>query len=85
MRAVGLQHVTRHFHHTMADVIYKPKDAERRYDRFGQFRIMARIEGYVVCRRKGAAPVVMSEREWHDLAEHPISHWGERDAGVRLR
>lgn len=66
----------------MPDVIYKDKkNAERRYDTFGQFRIMARVEGYVVCRRKGSYPVVISEREWHGFAEHPISRWGERDAG----
>lgn len=60
--------------------IYKPKDAERRYDRYGQFRILARIEGSVVCRRKGLSVVVMSEREWQGLSEHPISRAGARDA-----
>lgn len=66
----------------MRNEIYKPKDAERRYDRFGQFRILARVEGAVVCRRKGGMVVVMSEREWQTLAEHPISRYGERDAGL---
>lgn len=62
--------------------IYDPKKAERRYDRFGQFRILARIEGAVICRRKGCQVVTMSEREWQALAEHPISIHGERDTGL---
>lgn len=62
--------------------IYNARTAERRYDRFGQFRILARVEGYVVCRRKGRAVVVMSEVEWQDLAEHPVSSAGERDRGA---
>jgi hypothetical protein len=62
--------------------LYNPKKAERRYDRLGQFRIMARVEGYVVCRRKGSYPVVISEKEWQSFAEHPISEWGEIDAGL---
>lgn len=64
------------------NVIYKPKQAERRYDKYGQFRIMARIEGYVICRRRGSVPVVITEREWNHFADHPISHWGAKDAGI---
>lgn len=60
--------------------IYKSKDAERRYDRFGQFRILARVEGAVICRRKGCSVVVMSEREWQELVDYPVSSQGERDA-----
>jgi hypothetical protein len=54
--------------------IAKPdyKNAERRYDQFGEFRLMARAEGYVMFRRKGCAAHVMTEAEWDRLSKQPV-------------
>jgi hypothetical protein len=40
---------------------------ERRKDAHGELRLVGRAEGYVMCRRKGCAVNVMSEREWQKL------------------
>jgi hypothetical protein len=47
------------------------RDGERRYDRYGEFRLMARCEGYVMCRRAHCMPALMTEREWNKLARTP--------------
>lgn len=44
---------------------------ERRYDRYGEFRWMTEAEGYVMCRRKGCGPFVLTRREWDALARRP--------------
>lgn len=54
---------------------YRPdyKNAERRYDRYGEFRLIVRAEGYVMFRRRGRAVRVMSEADWDKLAREPVS------------
>lgn len=48
------------------------KNAERRYDQYGEFRLMARAEGYVMFRRKGRTACVIAEEEWDKLAREPL-------------
>jgi hypothetical protein len=48
------------------------KNAERRYDQYGEFRLMVEAEGYVMFRRHGAGPHVMSRKAWDALSMTPI-------------
>jgi hypothetical protein len=43
----------------------KPRREERW--REGVLRLMARADGWVMCRRPGYVPFVMPEREWDEL------------------
>jgi len=43
------------------------RKSERRFDQWGQFRLMVRAEGYVMVRRPRAIPFVMPEKEWQEL------------------
>lgn len=45
----------------------KVEKNERRFDRYGEFRLLAAAEGWVLYRRKGAATGAMTIREWDDL------------------
>ena len=54
------------------------RDGERRFDKYGEFRLMARCEGYVLFRRVGRMPCVMTEREWNEMARTPETVGGER-------
>ena len=40
---------------------------QRVWDRFGELRLVAVIDGYVALRRPAAAPGLMSIKEWIDL------------------
>ena len=43
-----------------------------REDEYGSFRLMAVSEGYVMARRKGCTPVVMTIDEWVEIGRgHP--------------
>lgn len=42
---------------------------ERRQDAYGEMRLMTEAEGYVMVRRKGAAPRIMSRKEWDSLRD----------------
>jgi hypothetical protein len=41
---------------------------ERRFDRYGEFRLMAAAEGFVMYRRKGCCTGVKTIQEWDALA-----------------
>ncbi len=63
----------------MVRAIMKPRHllpgkgkGERRYDIYGEFRLMAATEGYVLCRRRGASAVCMTEERWNELSIDPI-------------
>jgi len=40
-----------------------------REDRYGSFRLMAVVEGYVMARRKGSTPFVVTIEEWIEIDE----------------
>ena len=42
-----------------------------RYDKGGQIRSMATADGYLMCRRPGCHPFVMSAKEWNALYRQP--------------
>lgn len=44
---------------------------ESRYDQHGEFRLMTEASGYVMYRRPGRLPSVMSRKEWDALADRP--------------
>lgn len=46
---------------------------EHRYDRHGRIRLVARAEGYVMARRPGCAPFVLTERKWDSMDREPWS------------
>jgi hypothetical protein len=48
------------------------KNAERRYDRYGEMRLMTEADGYVMMRRKGAMPFVVSRDEWDRYSRTPL-------------
>lgn len=56
---------------------------ERRFDRYGEFRLLAAAEGYVLFRRKGCVPGVMPIDEWDALARWS-SHVGETAFTINL-
>lgn len=39
-----------------------------RYDEFGKITLMVYAEGYVMCRRPGAAPMLKSWADWQKLS-----------------
>lgn len=41
---------------------------ERRFDAIGEWRAMTEAEGYVMCRRPGRIPRVMSRKEWDAMS-----------------
>lgn len=43
------------------------RKAERRHDWLGEIRWMAEAEGYVMCRRPQAMPIIMSKEDWDRL------------------
>ena len=43
------------------------RNGERRRDRYGELRELARAEGYVMFRRPGAKAYCMSVEEWESL------------------
>lgn len=45
------------------------RNGERRYDCYGEFRLMAEAEGYVLVRRKGAMAAMMTRKDWDNLAK----------------
>jgi hypothetical protein len=45
--------------------------AERRYDRYGEFRLMAEADGYVMARRQGRMPFIVKRKEWDAWARKP--------------
>lgn len=47
-------------------------NGERRYDEYGELRLMAATEGYVLCRRKGCTAICMSEDRWNRLSQEPV-------------
>lgn len=47
--------------------------AERRVDKHGELRWMAEAEGWVMCRRPGAAPFTMMRKEWDALPKRDAS------------
>lgn len=49
----------------------KPKP-ERRYDRYGGMRLMAEAGGYVMMRRDGCMPGLMTRNEWDALSRVPL-------------
>lgn len=48
------------------------KHAERRHDQYGEMRLMSEAEGFVMVRRKGCAPFVITRVEWDNLSKNPI-------------
>lgn len=46
---------------------------ERRYDRFGGMRLMTEAEGYVMMRRVGRKPCLITRKEWDSLSRVPIA------------
>lgn len=48
------------------------KILERRFDRYGELRLMVEAGGYVMVRRKGAMPFVISWREWAELPHESV-------------
>jgi hypothetical protein len=46
--------------------------AEERHDNHGPIRLMAQADGYRMVRRPGAAPFVMTDREWQALWLEPV-------------
>lgn len=40
-----------------------------RSDEYGPMRLMAYAEGYVMARRKGGAPFIVSAKEWREIGE----------------
>ena len=49
------------------------RNGERRRDRYGELRELARAEGYVMFRRPGAKAYCMSVEEWESL---PLANAG---------
>lgn len=49
-----------------------PKRGARRYDRHGEFRVMATSDGWVMIRRPGCAPGVMPVKDWYALSGQPV-------------
>lgn len=45
------------------------KKSERRVDHIGPLRLMAEAEGYVMVRRPGCMPFLMSADKWRALPE----------------
>lgn len=45
---------------------------EVRYDEKGPFRLMAKAEGYVMCRRPGLMVTVKTVKEWEALSPAPV-------------
>lgn len=54
----------------MSKAIIDTADA---YDRHGRIRFMVRSGGYVMCRRPGAAPFVLSEKHWRKLPKDEVA------------
>jgi hypothetical protein len=52
------------------------KSPEYRYDKYGRFRLIVRAEGYVMARRTGCGPVIMSEKEWSALSGSALPDGG---------
>ena len=46
--------------------------AEKRYDRYGEFRLITEAEGYVMARRKGCTPFLITRTEWDSFRRYPI-------------
>lgn len=44
---------------------------ERRFDQYGEFRLLAAAEGWVMYRRKGAATGAMTLKEWDAIPRFP--------------
>lgn len=44
----------------------------KRWDEHGEMRLMAEKDGYVMARRPGYAPFVVSVKEWNALSAEPI-------------
>lgn len=47
------------------------------YDRHGKITPMVRSGGYVMCRRPGAKPFVLSEKDWRKLPHEPLADGAE--------
>jgi hypothetical protein len=45
---------------------------ERRYDTFGEIRMIARVKGHVMLRRPGRSMRVCTEREWENMSRDPV-------------
>lgn len=45
-----------------------------KYDAHGKRRLMARAEGYVMCRRPHSSPHVLSEKEWLEMSDTEIAY-----------
>jgi hypothetical protein len=43
------------------------RKAERRWDGYGELRMMAEVDGWVMLRRPGKTPFVMSRDAWNKL------------------
>jgi hypothetical protein len=48
------------------------KPDERCSDKLGEIRLVARAEGYVMVRRRGCIPFVVSEKEWQKMLGTPV-------------
>lgn len=44
-----------------------PNRTERRYDKFGEFRVLAEAEGYLMVRRRGCGVSVMTVADWERM------------------
>lgn len=46
---------------------------ERRYDNFGELRLMAEVDGWIMCRRPPRwVPFVVSREEWDAKRREPL-------------
>lgn len=48
-------------------------DPKVRYDQIGPVKFMARVDGYVMCRRPRCMPFVMWGKDWDKLPHDPDS------------
>lgn len=53
--------------------------AERRFDQYGEFRLLAAAEGYVMYRRQGICTGVKTIQEWDALARFACQVGGNGD------
>lgn len=53
------------------------KDIFVRFDKHGKVKMMAMIDGYVLCRRPNCMPFVLSWKEWIKLSSTRIETVGE--------
>ena len=47
-------------------------EPEKRFDGLGEIRLMAEADGYVMCRRPGCFPLIMSRKAWDEMRPLPL-------------